>query len=193
MLHEVKKMSKALRLMLVAVIACVLQTNLVGYIRIAGVAPDILIVVLVLLTSYTGSYGGFCTGSVMALLYDASVGYVLAINLIGYTFIGYIAPLMRKVLDEKMRKLKHKSDLVMTIICFFLTLVREVLYIGYLFLIGSEQSMMTVMRALLCAGYSALLVTPGIFLLKPLMVQRPGKRKKKDDLIEEEKVPDKQR
>ena len=78
--------------MLVAVIACILQTNFVGYIRFAGVAPDLMIVTLVLLTSYTGSYGGFCTGSVMALLYDASVGYVLAINLIAYAFIGYFAP-----------------------------------------------------------------------------------------------------
>ena len=55
-------MSRALRLMLVAILACVMQTNLVGYIRIAGVAPDIMIAALVLLTSYTGSYGGFCTG-----------------------------------------------------------------------------------------------------------------------------------
>lgn len=180
-------MSRALRLLLVAVIACVLQTNLAGYIRIAGVAPDLMIVALVLITSYTGSYGGFCTGSVMALLYDASVGYVLAINLIAYTFIGYIAPLMRRVLDDKMRKLKHKSDLVMTIICFFLTLMREVLYIGYLFLIGSEQSMVTIMRALLCAGYSALLITPGYFLIKPLMraMIRIGSMKKRD-LTDEE-------
>ena len=173
-------MSRALRLLFVAVIACILQTNLAGYIRIAGVAPDLMIVALVLLTSYTGSYGGFCTGSVMALLYDASVGYILAINLIGYTFIGYIAPLMRKVLDEKLKKLKHKSDLVMTVICFFLTLMREILYIGYLFLIGSEQSMITVVRALLCAGYSALLITPGFFLMKPLMRVKviPGRKKK---------------
>jgi len=178
--------SRALRLVLVAVIACVMQTNLVGYIRIAGVAPDLMIVALVLLTSYTGSYGGFCTGSVMALLYDASVGYVLAINLIGYAFIGYFAPLMRRVLDEKMRKLKHKSDLVMTLICFFLVLVREILYIGYLFLIGSEQSMMTIVRALLCAGYSAILITPGDFLIRPLMKKRIRFRRK-NDFVDEEK------
>ena len=184
-------MSRALRLLLVAVIACVIQTNLVGYIRIAGVAPDVMITVLVLLTSYTGSYGGFCTGSVMALLYDASVGYVLAINLIGYAFIGYIAPLMRKVLDDKMRKLKHKSDLVMTLICFFLTLMREVLYIGYLFLIGSEQSMVTVMRALLCAGYSALLITPGMFMLRPLMTGHLIRRIKKKYLVDEDKTAEK--
>ena len=178
--------SRALRLILVAVIACVMQTNLVGYIRIAGVAPDIMIAALVLLTSYTGSYGGFCTGSVMALLYDASVGYVLAINLIAYTFIGYLAPLMRKVLDEKMKKLKHKSALVMTIICFFLTLIRELLYIGYLFLIGSEQSMVTLVRAVLCAAYSAMLITPGYFLIRLLMEKRI-RQGRKSDLINEEK------
>ena len=178
-------MSRALRLMLVAIVACVMQTNLSGYIRFAGVAPDLMIVALVLLTSYTGSYGGFCTGSVMALLYDASVGYVLAINLIAYAFIGYFAPLMRKMLDEKMRKLKHKSDLVMTLICFSMTLMREVLYIGYLFLIGSEQSMMTIVRAVLCAGYSALLITPGDYLMRPLMKKRITLRKKSDYIDEE--------
>lgn len=168
-----------------SIIACVLQTTLVRYIRIAGVAPDILIVVLVLLTSYTGPYGGFCTGSVIALLYDASVGYVLAINLIAYAFIGYIAPLMRKILDQKLIMLKHKSSLVMTLICFFLVLVREVLYIGYLFLIGSEQSIMTIIRALLCAGYSALLITPGVYLLRPIMKKRIRLRKKAEDLVDE--------
>lgn len=178
--------SRALRLILVAVIACVMQTNLVGYIRIAGVAPDIMIAALVLLTSYTGSYGGFCTGSVMALLYDASVGYVLAINLIAYAFIGYLASLLRRVLDEKMKKLKHKSALVMTMICFFLTLMREVLYIGYLFLIGSEQSMMTLVRAVLCASYSAILITPGYFLIRPLMEKRI-RQGRKSDLVSEEK------
>ena len=175
-------MSRALRLMLVAILACVMQTNLVGYIRIAGVAPDIMIAALVLLTSYTGSYGGFCTGSMMALLYDASVGYVLAINLIAYTFIGYLAPLMRKVLDEKMAVLLEG----MTIICFFLTLIRELLYIGYLFLIGSEQSMVTLVRAVLCAAYSAMLITPGYFLIRLLMEKRI-RQGRKSDLINEEK------
>ena len=171
--------------MLVAVLACVAQTNLVGYLRIANVAPDLMIVALVLLTSYTGSYGGFCAGSVMALLYDASVGYVLAINLVGYTFIGYIASKLRVAFDQKLRKLKHKSDLVMTLICFLLVLVREVLDVGYLFLIGSEQSMVTLLRALFCALYSAVLITPCSFLLRPVMTGHLHVRKKKSDLIED--------
>ena len=178
-------MSKVLKLGFVAILACVCQTNLSQVIRIAGVAPDLLIVFLVLLTSYTGAYGGFCTGALTAMLYDASVGYVLAINLVAYTFIGWAAPMLRGFLNTKLRKLKHKSILVMMLICFFLTLMREVLYIGYLFLIGSEQSVMTLVRALLCCGYSALLILPGSFVVARIMRCKPRLRPKSTDLNEE--------
>ena len=178
-------MSKVLKLCFAAILACVCQTNLSQVIRIAGVAPDLLIVFLVLLTSYTGAYGGFCTGALTAMLYDASVGYVLAINLVAYTFIGWAAPMLRGFLDTKLRKLKHKSILVMMLICFFLTLMREVLYIGYLFLIGSEQSLMTLVRALLCCGYSALLILPGSFAVAWIMRWQLRLRPKSTDLNEE--------
>ncbi|MCI6267299.1 MAG: hypothetical protein SO155_09255 [Candidatus Ventricola sp.] len=178
-------MSKVLKLCFVAILACVCQTNLSQVLRIAGVAPDLLIVFLVLLTSYTGAYGGFCTGALTAMLYDASVGYVLAINLVAYTFIGWAAPMLRGFLNTKLRKLKHKSILVMMLICFFLTLMREVLYIGYLFLIGSEQSMMTLVRALLCSGYSALLILPGSYVVARIMRWKPRLRPKSTDLNEE--------
>ena len=177
-------MSMLLKLCVMAVLACVCQTNLSQYIRIAGVAPDMLIVFLVLLTSYTGAYGGFCTGSLTAMLYDASVGYVLAINLVAYTFIGWAAPMLRAFLNQKLKRLKHKSVLVMMLICFFLTLVREVLYIGYLFLIGSEQSLITLVRALLCSGYSALMILPCSLLVSKVMHWRLFAKKKYSDLNE---------
>jgi len=178
-------MSMMLKLIAAAIIACVCQTNLVGYIRIAGVAPDMLIVFLVLLTSYTGAYGGFCTGALISMLYDASVGYVLAINMVAYTFIGWAAPMLRTVLNKKLKKLKHKSYLVMMLICFFLTLVREVLYVGYLFLIGSEQSMVTLVRALLCCAYSALMILPASFLVRKIMRWRLGTSRRSGDLKDE--------
>ena len=159
------------------------QTNLVHYIRIAGVAPDMLIVFLVLLTSYTGPYGGFCTGCVLAMLYDASIGFVLAINLVAYPFIGWAAPQIRHFMYQKklMKMMKHKSFLVMMLICFFLTLAREILYIGYLFLIGSEQSLITLIRALLCSGFSALMIIPGYFVLRKIMRLHLPSRKSKPE------------
>ncbi|MBQ7887792.1 MAG: rod shape-determining protein MreD [Clostridia bacterium] len=181
-------MSMLIKLCLSAILACVCQTNLSQYIRIAGVAPDMLIVILVALTSYTGAYGGFCTGALTAMLYDASVGYVLAINMVAYTFIGWAAPMLRGFLNRKLKKLKHKSVLVMMLICFFLTLMREVLYIGYLFLIGSEQSLITLVRALLCSGYSALMILPGSYLVSKVMRWRLPTKKKHSDLNEKPDV-----
>ena len=162
-------MSKALRLLAAAMLGVVVQTTLVQYIRIMGVAPDMLVVLLVAATSYCGPYGGYCMGAIVSLLYDASVGYVLAINLVSYTLIGLVAPLMRRFFDDFFRKFKHKSYLEMVLICFFLTAVREIVYIGYLFIIGAEQSIVTLMRMLLACGYSALMVVPGAFLLHLLM------------------------
>ena len=181
-------MSRALRIVVTAFVACIIQTTLVGYIRIAGVAPDMLIVFLVLLTGYTGAYGGFCTGSVMAMLYDASVGYVLAINLVAYTFIGWAAPMLRSAMNKKLRKMKHKSVLEMMLICFFLTLMREMLYIGYLFLIGSEQGFVTVMRMLLCAAYSAVMILPGSLVMRVIMRAFKSKKSRPGDLEEEDVV-----
>lgn len=178
-------MSRLLKMLALVIAACVCQTNLVQYIRIAGVAPDMLIVFLVVLTSYTGAYGGFCAGALLAMLYDASVGYVLAINLVAYTFIGWASGMLRGVLNIKLRKLKHKSVLVMMLICFFLTLMREVLYIGYLFLIGSEQSLTTWVRAMLCSGYSALLIWPCSYLAARFMRWQPRVRSRGEDLNEE--------
>jgi len=181
-------MSRMLKLVFVAILACVFQTNLSQYMRIASIAPDMLIVFLVLLTSYTGAYGGFCTGSVMAMLYDASVGYVLAINLVAYTFIGWASPMLRGFLNTKLRKLKHKSYLVMMMICFFMTLMRETLYVGYLFLIGAEQSVLTLVRAVFCAAYSALLIIPGVSVMRKIMSWKIVLRKKGSDLKDEDAV-----
>lgn len=176
-------MSRAIRIVITVFLACICQTDLVKYIRIATVAPDMLTVFLVLLTGYTGAYGGFCAGSLLAMLYDASVGYVLAINLVSYTFIGWAAPMLRRAMNVKLRKMKHKSYLEMMLICFFLTLMREIVYIGYLFLIGAEQSAVTILRALLCAAYSAVMILPGSFVVKKIISIHPFKKKKSEDLV----------
>lgn len=180
-------MSKALRLILIAMLGCVLQTNIVQYIRIAGVAPDMMIAILVAITSYCGLSGSFCTAAIMVMFYDASVGYVMALNLIGYVMIALATCASRMILNEKLKKWKHKSFLIMMMLAFFFTLTREVLYVGYLYLIGAEMGAMTVIRMFLCAGYTALMVIPAILMVRFIMNWHPIKNKKKQPDIEEPK------
>lgn len=170
-----------------AILAVICQTNLAGYLRAADVAPDLMIAFLVSITSYAGPYSGFCVGSLMAMLYDANVGYALAINLVLYTFIGWAAPMLRMSMNNRLRKIKHKSYLEIMLICLFLTLVHEVVCVGYLFLIGAEQSLVTVVRAVMCAGYSALMTIPINPLTKKIMTWHPvQKKKKKADLADDD-------
>ena len=180
-------MSKTLRLILLSMAACVVQTTLVQYIRIGGVAPDVMIAMLVALTGWCGPYGGFCVGSLTAMLYDASVGYVLAINLVCYTFIGWAAPLVRGSLEQALRRLKHKSHLVLFVLGFFLTLLRELVDVGYLFLIGSDLGVGTLLRSLLCCAYSGVLVFPvrilsgWVMTWSPRFLQKNRKEEFADD------------
>ena len=171
-------MSKALRLLAAAILAVVAQTTLAQYLRVWGVAPDLILVLLVAATDYCGPNGGYCLGAVTSMLYDASVGYVLAINMVSYTLIGLVAPLMRGFMDRLTRKLRHKRYFELAVICFLLTAAREIVYIGYLFIIGSEQSMTTLLRMLLACGYGAAATLPGAYLLGRFMAWTPGIFKK---------------
>lgn len=181
-------MSRTLRLILLSMLTCVVQTTLVRYIRIGGVAPDVMIAMLVALTAFCGPNGGFCMGSLTAMLYDASVGYVLAINMVCYTFIGWAAPLLRKSLEGALHKLKHKSYLIVFCLGFFLTLLREMVDIGYLFLIGSDLGLTTLLRSLLCCLYSAAMVFPAMLFVRGVLTWKPRllKGKKEQDFIDNE-------
>lgn len=162
-------MSKALRLFAIAVIGCILQTTLAQYIRIADIAPDFMIALIVVLTSHCGLSGVFCTSALMIMFYDASVGYIMALNPISYILIGLAASALRLVLNAKLVKWKHKSFLIIMLICFFLTLCREIVYAVYLFLIGSQWSLMTLVRLLLSCTYTAAITIPCIYLVRGII------------------------
>ncbi len=153
-------MTRALKLFFLCVLVCVIQTEVVKYIRVFTIAPDCMILFLALLTDDFGTFGGFVAGSLVGLFYDSTIGYVPAVNLVVYTFIGYISAAIRGGLDNAFRKIKHKRFLEFMIITFSMTVVREIIYIGYLFLVGAEQGTVTFFRMFVCVIYTTILVVP---------------------------------
>lgn len=170
-------MSKAIRLFAIAVIGCVLQTNLVQYIQFADIAPDIMIALLVVLTSHCGFSGCLSTAALMIMFYDASVGYVMALNPVSYILIALGALAMRVFFNAKLVKWKHKSFLIIMVICFILTLFREAVYAVYLFLIGSQWSMMTLIRLILSSFYTTATTIPCIYLVRGILNWHPFRKK----------------
>lgn len=173
-------MSKAIRLFAIAIIGCVLQTNLVQYIQIADIAPDLMIAFLVVLTSHCGFSGCLCTAALMIMFYDASVGYVMALNPVTYVLIALGAIAMRAFFNTKLVKWKHKSFLIIMVICFSLALFREAVYAVYLFLIGSQWNMMTLIRLVLSSCYTTAMTIPCIYLIRGILSWHPFRKKNTD-------------
>lgn len=181
-------MSKSLRLLALSILGCILQTNIAGYIQFAGVTPDLMIAIIVALTSFCSMSGCFCTTALMIMFYDASVGYVMALNPIMYILVALAASGLRAFFDTQMKKWKHKSFLIIIIITFALVLFREIAYVCYLYLIGAEMGIITVVRMFLCAGYSALLSIPCIYLIRFIMNWHPLPRWKRIQIDEDDTV-----
>ena len=179
-------MSKALRLFILAIIGCIVQTNAAQYIQIADVTPDLMIAIIVALTSFSSMNGCFCTAALMIMFYDASVGYVMALNPIMYILIALAASGLRSVFNARLSKWKHKSYLIIVLICFSLVLVREFAYICYLFLIGAEMGVMTFVRMGFCAAYTALMSIPCISLIRFILNWHAFHREKIEQAESEE-------
>ena len=153
-------MTRALKILAITVLAVLCQTNLSSFLRLQSIAPDLMIAALVTLGFHYGTYGGFCAGAIMGLLYDAAVGYVLALNIIIYTFIGYAAPAGKALLQNRFGKRRYHRWLQAMALGFAMTLIREFTDIGYLFLIGAQQGLVTLLRMVLCCGYTAVWTLP---------------------------------
>ena len=158
--------------MFIILAACLAQTNLAGLLRVSGVAPDFMIATLAALSPYYGWAGGLCTGALMSMLYDSAVGYALALDLILYTALGYFSPMMMAALRRHMARLPGEPYPALFLMTFFMTAIREVADIGYLFLIGAEQGMITLIRLLICSGLTAVLSLPVGWLVSRMMRAR---------------------
>lgn len=184
-------MSRAIRLFVLSIIGCLAQTSLAQGIRIAGVAPDLMIAMLIALTAFTGYNGAFCTSALMIMFYDVSVGYVMALNTVSYVLVALAATWLNDRIYhakpyEVFRKAVMNSRFKIIFggiscfipklfICFLLTLCRELITVVYLFLIGASMGMVTIGRMFLCAGYTALMVFPAYAVIRFVINWHPLK------------------
>jgi len=97
----------------------------------------------------------------------------MALNPIAYVLVALAACALRTILNARLIKLKHKSFLIIVLICFVLVLCREIAYVGYLYLIGAQMSFITVLRMILCAAYTAALAIPCILMIRFIMNWHP--------------------
>ena len=83
------------------IVLFLLQSSVFPAFALAGVVPDLLLVLIVISGYMYGKNTGLLTGFVSGLLVDFSFGSVIGLNAILYMVIGYLAGYSCKVFDEE--------------------------------------------------------------------------------------------
>ena len=80
---------RALRMLLLIVIVVLVQVTLFPHLRIAGVAPDLGLVVALAVGYHDGPEAGAITGFVVGLGFDLFLETPLGLNALAYALVGY--------------------------------------------------------------------------------------------------------
>ncbi len=99
------------------VIIHILESTLFQYIRIGGIGPNFMIMLIVSFALLRGSKEGMAIGGVAGLLYDISFGLHIGPTLLSYMFIGFVC--------GKFNKNFYRENFIIPFIC---TLVSSLFY-----------------------------------------------------------------
>lgn len=91
---------RVLFVLLQTVILYILQTSVFSEIALAGVVPDLLLILVISVAFMRGRIPAMLTGLVAGLVLDCSYNSVIGILALFYMFIGYLAGYAHKVYDE---------------------------------------------------------------------------------------------
>ncbi len=137
------------------VICYLLQSSVFPWFEMAGVVPNILLVLVVSTAFFKGQNAGVLTGFLSGLLMDFCIGDVIGLFAALYMFIGYFNGYAVKIFDKDDYLLPlgmvTASELVYSILYYvFMILLRGKLNLGYYFFhVTVPRTIYTVLVAIL--------------------------------------------
>jgi rod shape-determining protein MreD len=91
------KIKKSLITVLLIMVGFVLQTTLVQSIAIADVVPNIMLLLVVLISYVNNVYVGIVTGMTCGFIVDCQYGSVIGVCMLAYVLIGYFCGTLNRV------------------------------------------------------------------------------------------------
>lgn len=160
---------------IISLFAYFLQSNFFNWYNIAGIQPNLFIILILAIGLYLGEKYGFSLGIILGLLLDLFIGKRIGLNAI---MLG-IAGLIGGILDRSFSKESRITFMIMTIA---VTVLCEVInFTLQIILLGAEPVFMQCMKIIMIeAIYNAIL----IIILYPL-IQKMGN--KTEEIFREKK------
>ncbi len=160
---------------IISLFAYFLQSNFFNWYNIAGIQPNLFIILILTIGLYLGEKYGFSLGIILGLLLDLFIGKRIGLNAI---MLG-IAGLIGGILDRSFSKESRITFMIMTIA---VTVLCEVInFTLQIILLGAEPVFMQCMKIIMIESiYNAIL----IIILYPL-IQKMGN--KTEEIFREKK------
>ena len=151
---------------IISLFAYFLQSNFFNWYNIAGIQPNLFIILILTIGLYLGEKYGFSLGIILGLLLDLFIGKRIGLNAI---MLG-IAGLIGGILDRSFSKESRITFMIMTIA---VTVLCEVInFTLQIILLGAEPVFMQCMKIIMIESiYNAIL----IIILYPL-IQKMGNK-----------------
>ena len=96
-----KKILGTIIIFLIFLIVYFIQVNLFNWFNIAGIKPNLILIMVVFLSIYIGKYYGFSIGVITGLLIDIFVGQTIGLNAIALGTIGFLAGIIIKNITRR--------------------------------------------------------------------------------------------
>ena len=94
-------MIRVVLILLELVVCFLLQSTVMPAVSLAGVVPDLLLILVIAVAYTRGRVAGMLTGFAAGLLTDAYFGGLLGLCALFYLCIGYLAGYAQKIYDER--------------------------------------------------------------------------------------------
>jgi len=142
--------------------AYLLQVCVVPYLKIADVAPNMLVAVIAIYVVVGGKLAAFCAGAVLGILMETMVSALPLIHVIMYPVLALLGGQFFADWSIKQRAVKYEAKkgpqmipLLRTILCAaLLSFLAEVVMVFYLVLSGAGLTIGHLLKALLAVLYT---------------------------------------
>jgi rod shape-determining protein MreD len=137
---------------LILLAAFILQTTVVPHLKIFGVQPDLILIVVVTYAFLYGPVAGSIAGFFGGILQDMVLIRGIGFNALGKAIMGYLGGMVEKAM--------FADNIILIMIAIFLaTILNQLIYSGLFFLIGEKIHLWSTFLTLILpsAVYNAVL------------------------------------
>ncbi len=150
---------------LILLAAFILQTTVAPHLKILGVQPDLILIVVVTYSFLYGPVAGSIAGFIGGILQDLVLIRGVGFNALGKAIMGYLGGMVEKAIFAD-------NVMLMMIAIFLATILNQLIYSGLFFLVGEKVRLWSTFRTLILpsAAYNAVLAPLVYHLLHRIVV-----------------------